>query len=84
MDEAKEVAIAEAEEKDWFALFEGAVMRLVDGEASDEDMEFILSNLPVLGDKFQQSLQSIAEKLEENAEIILFVLMLYKMRRKKK
>ena len=73
----------EAAEKDWFALLEGAVMRLVDGHASDEDMEYILANLPVLGEKFQERLQGIAEKLEDNAELILFVMMMYKMRRKK-
>ena len=70
-------------ESDWGATFEEILMRMVDGEASDDDVAWVMARVPFIQDNLAGMLQKLAEKMSENAELWMMLMMIYKLRKKK-
>lgn len=63
----------------WEQTLREALTRMADGDVSDDDVEFIMANLPVVGDNLQQWLQELVDEPKEvkNVRLLLSLLALY-------
>jgi hypothetical protein len=66
---------------DWILKLEQALFRVADGDVSDDDVEFIMANVPKLGDELQEQLQALVDEPHEqrNVQIALGLLAMYKL-----
>jgi len=63
----------------WEQILREALTRMADGDVSDEDVEFIMDHLPVVGYNLQQWLQELVDEPKEikNVRLLLSLLALY-------
>ena len=54
---------------EWILQLEAALYKLADGDVSDADAEFIMDNIPKVGDELKAQLQALVDDPKEQRNI---------------